>query len=208
MRRSIVTGYVITANLEPASGTLTATAAVTFTALEEITAASFELNRACCRSPAVYIDKKHPLPTAARNARRWQPGQLSPEPMAKNPARRSHRHLRAAAAGSRARTPAHRRRAHRCHRRSDQRPALPWPLVPSSPAISPTVSPPRCTLTVPAGEIVVGSGALGSPASRSLGAGPSSTSSGPSRAFPAPSSLWRSSPDADPRPPAPASTSS
>lgn len=39
-----VTGYVIDADLDPATNRLTATAAVTFTALEDITAATFELN--------------------------------------------------------------------------------------------------------------------------------------------------------------------
>ncbi len=39
-----VTGYVIGADLDPAANKLTATAAVTFTALEDLTAATFELN--------------------------------------------------------------------------------------------------------------------------------------------------------------------
>src|SRR5665213_2507548 len=39
-----VTGYVITADLAPAEHHLTATAAVTFTALEDLTSATFELN--------------------------------------------------------------------------------------------------------------------------------------------------------------------
>ena len=39
-----VTGYVITADLDPAVNRLTATAEVTFTALEDITSATFELN--------------------------------------------------------------------------------------------------------------------------------------------------------------------
>ena len=38
------TGYVITANLDPAVGKLTATARVTFTALEDLTTPTFELN--------------------------------------------------------------------------------------------------------------------------------------------------------------------
>ena len=39
-----VTGYVISADLDPALGKLTASADVTFTALEDLTTASFELN--------------------------------------------------------------------------------------------------------------------------------------------------------------------
>jgi hypothetical protein len=39
-----ITGYVITANLDPAASHLTATADVTFTALEDLTSATFELN--------------------------------------------------------------------------------------------------------------------------------------------------------------------
>lgn len=39
-----ITGYVINADLDPAANKLSATAAVTFTALEDITAATFELN--------------------------------------------------------------------------------------------------------------------------------------------------------------------
>ncbi len=39
-----ITGYVITADVDPASSKLTATAAVTFTALEDLTSATFELN--------------------------------------------------------------------------------------------------------------------------------------------------------------------
>jgi len=39
-----VTGYVINADLDPASGKLSATAQVTFTALEDLTTATFELN--------------------------------------------------------------------------------------------------------------------------------------------------------------------
>ena len=39
-----ITGYVINANLDPATGKLSATADVTFSALEDITTASFELN--------------------------------------------------------------------------------------------------------------------------------------------------------------------
>ena len=39
-----ITGYVIHADLDPAVNRLTATAAVTFTALEDLTAATFELN--------------------------------------------------------------------------------------------------------------------------------------------------------------------
>jgi len=39
-----ITGYVINADLDPATGRLTATADVTFTALEDLTTASFELN--------------------------------------------------------------------------------------------------------------------------------------------------------------------
>jgi len=39
-----ITGTVINANLEPSTGKLTATADVTFTALEDLTSASFELN--------------------------------------------------------------------------------------------------------------------------------------------------------------------
>ncbi len=39
-----VTGYVIGADLDPAANKLTATAAVTFTALEDLSAATFELN--------------------------------------------------------------------------------------------------------------------------------------------------------------------
>jgi hypothetical protein len=41
-----VTGYVIHANLEPSTGKLSATAAVTFTALEDLDAAVFGLNNA------------------------------------------------------------------------------------------------------------------------------------------------------------------
>ena len=41
-----VTGYVIHADLDPASGRLNATAAVTFTALEDLTSATFGLNNA------------------------------------------------------------------------------------------------------------------------------------------------------------------
>jgi hypothetical protein len=39
-----ITGYVITADLDPATNKLTATAQVTFTALEDLTTATFELN--------------------------------------------------------------------------------------------------------------------------------------------------------------------
>jgi len=39
-----ITGYVITADLDPASNRLTATAQVTFSALEDLTSATFELN--------------------------------------------------------------------------------------------------------------------------------------------------------------------
>ena len=39
-----ITGYVITADLDPATGRLTATADVSFTALEDLTTATFELN--------------------------------------------------------------------------------------------------------------------------------------------------------------------
>jgi hypothetical protein len=39
-----ITGYVITADLDPATGKLTATADVSFTALEDLTSATFELN--------------------------------------------------------------------------------------------------------------------------------------------------------------------
>ncbi len=39
-----ITGYVITADLDPATNRLSATAAVTFTALEDLTSATFELN--------------------------------------------------------------------------------------------------------------------------------------------------------------------
>jgi tetratricopeptide (TPR) repeat protein len=39
-----ITGYVITADLDPATNKLTATADVTFTALEDLTSATFELN--------------------------------------------------------------------------------------------------------------------------------------------------------------------
>ena len=39
-----VTGYVINADLYPARAKLTATAAVTFTALEDLTSVTFELN--------------------------------------------------------------------------------------------------------------------------------------------------------------------
>jgi tetratricopeptide (TPR) repeat protein len=39
-----ITGYVINADLDPATGKLSATADVTFTALDDLTAASFELN--------------------------------------------------------------------------------------------------------------------------------------------------------------------
>ncbi len=63
-----VTGYVITADLDPASGKLTATAAVTFTSLEDITTASFELNRAL-QVTDVYIDKQHPLTRLAQRDR-------------------------------------------------------------------------------------------------------------------------------------------
>src|ERR1700712_4998896 len=41
-----VTGYVIHADLDPVSGTLTSTATVTFTALEDLNAAIFGLNNA------------------------------------------------------------------------------------------------------------------------------------------------------------------
>lgn len=75
-----VTGYVITADLEPATGKLTATAAVTFTSLQDITAANFELNRAL-QVTAVYIDKKHPL-TATRSATDAGLQVTLPQPMA------------------------------------------------------------------------------------------------------------------------------
>ena len=39
-----ITGYVINADLDPATNKLPATAAVTFTALEDLTTATFELN--------------------------------------------------------------------------------------------------------------------------------------------------------------------
>ncbi len=39
-----ITGYVITADLDPATNHLTATADVTFTALEDLTQPTFELN--------------------------------------------------------------------------------------------------------------------------------------------------------------------
>ncbi len=39
-----ITGYIINADLDPSTGKLTATADVTFTALEDLTSASFELN--------------------------------------------------------------------------------------------------------------------------------------------------------------------
>jgi aminopeptidase N len=39
-----ITGYVINADIDPATGKLTATAQVTFTALEDLTTATFELN--------------------------------------------------------------------------------------------------------------------------------------------------------------------
>src|ERR1700761_3371887 len=77
-----VTGYVIHADLDPASGKLTATAAVTFTSLEDITTASFELNRSL-QVASVYIDKKHPL-TAARNATDGSLLVTLPQPMTKN----------------------------------------------------------------------------------------------------------------------------
>ena len=41
-----ITGYVIHADLDPASGRLSATAAVTFTTVEDITSATFGLNNA------------------------------------------------------------------------------------------------------------------------------------------------------------------
>jgi len=77
-----VTGYVIHADLDPASGKLTATAAVTFTSLADIETANFELNRALQVS-TVYIDKQHPL-TASRNAADAGLQVTLPEPMAKN----------------------------------------------------------------------------------------------------------------------------
>jgi TolA-binding protein len=77
-----VTGYVIHADLDPATGTLTATAAVTFTSIDDITTASFELNRGL-NVTAVYIDKQHPL-SAARNAADGTLQVTLPQPMAKN----------------------------------------------------------------------------------------------------------------------------
>jgi len=77
-----VTGYVIHADLDPATGKLTATAAVTFTSLEDITTASFELNRSL-QVTSVYIDKDHPL-TASRSATDAGIQVALPQPMAKN----------------------------------------------------------------------------------------------------------------------------
>ena len=77
-----VTGYVINADLDPATNKLTATAAVTFTSLEDITTASFELNRGL-QVTAVYIDKQQPL-TASRSATDAGVQVILPQPMAKN----------------------------------------------------------------------------------------------------------------------------
>jgi len=77
-----VTGYVIHADLDPATSKLTATAAVTFTSLEDITTASFELNRSL-QVTSVYIDKDHPL-TASRSATDAGIQVALPQPMAKN----------------------------------------------------------------------------------------------------------------------------
>jgi len=77
-----ITGYVIQADLDPASGSLNATAAVTFTSLEDITTASFDLNRSLQIS-AVYVDKQHPL-SASRNAADSSVQVTLPQPMAKN----------------------------------------------------------------------------------------------------------------------------
>jgi tetratricopeptide (TPR) repeat protein len=77
-----VTGYVINADLDPASGKLAATAAVTFTSLQDITSVSFELNRSL-QVTAVYIDKQQPL-SATRNAADTGLQVTLPQPMAKN----------------------------------------------------------------------------------------------------------------------------
>jgi len=77
-----ITGYVIQADLDPATGTLTATAAVTFTSMDDITTASFDLNRSLQVS-AVYIDKAQPL-NASRNAADSSIQVTLPQPMAKN----------------------------------------------------------------------------------------------------------------------------
>jgi len=77
-----ITGYVIHASLDPASSTLTATAAVTFTSLDDITTAAFELNRSL-QVTAVYIDPKQPL-AAQRNAADNTVEVTLPQPMAKN----------------------------------------------------------------------------------------------------------------------------
>ena len=77
-----VTGYVINADLDPTTGTLPAPAAVTFTSLDDITTANFELNRAL-QVTAVYIDKQHPL-SASRNAADMGLQVALPQPMAKN----------------------------------------------------------------------------------------------------------------------------
>ena len=60
-----ITNYVINADLDPASGKLTATAAVTFTSLDDITTANFDLNRSL-QVTAVYLDKQHPPHRLAR----------------------------------------------------------------------------------------------------------------------------------------------
>ncbi|HEY0307736.1 MAG TPA: M1 family aminopeptidase [Acidobacteriaceae bacterium] len=77
-----ITAYVIHADLDPASGALSATATVTFTSLEDITTASFELNRSL-QVASVYIDKKQPL-NASRNAADNTVQVILPQPMAKN----------------------------------------------------------------------------------------------------------------------------
>src|SRR5258708_13034949 len=62
-----ITGYVINADLDPAVNRLTATADVTFTALEELNNPTFELNNGLqvtkAPHPPANPPQSHPLPT-------------------------------------------------------------------------------------------------------------------------------------------------
>lgn len=76
-----ITGYVINAEIDPASNKLTAHADVTFTALEDLTAAIFELNNGLNIS-ALTDDKKQTL-NAERNATNSTVRVTLPAPIAK-----------------------------------------------------------------------------------------------------------------------------
>ncbi len=76
-----VTGYVIHADLDPASGRLSATTTVTFTALEDLTSAVFGLNNAL--QVTALTDAAHATLTTERNAADSTLRVALPTPMAK-----------------------------------------------------------------------------------------------------------------------------